>query len=127
MEITDMKLVKVGNDYVNPDKIISIEYVSLADINKRKIEVHLIDGLVVQEPVKTKQDIDNIISRLTGTDVVECAKKIRDCCQTYRDNAETDYCQGCPFWYKGVYFTGCLLKDSTYNEVDNPGDWELDD
>lgn len=123
----DMKLVKIGDDYINPDKVISIEYVPYADINKRKIEVHLVNGLVAQEHVKTKSDIDNIISRLTGTDVVECAKKIRDCCQTYRDNAETDYCQGCPFWYKGVYFTGCLLKDSTYNEVDNPGDWELDD
>lgn len=121
-----MKLVKIGDDYVNPDKVISIEYVSYADINKRKIEVYLTDGLVVQEHVKTKQDIDDIINRLTSTDVIECARKIRGCCQAYRYNAETNYCQGCPFWYKGDCFTGCILQDSRRNEVDNPGDWDLD-
>lgn len=54
------------------------------------------------------------------------AKEISKCCQYYRYNAETDYCHGCPFWYKGDYFTGCILQDSRYNEVDNPGDWDLD-
>lgn len=117
----DMKLVKIGDDYVNPDKVISIEYVSYADINKRKIEVHLTDGLVVQEHVKTKQDIDNIINRLTSTDVIECARKIRDCCRTYREEPETGYCQGCPFWFKSDYCHGCILRDGA-----NPGDWDLD-
>lgn len=63
----------------------------------------------------------------TNNELIECAKKIRDCCREYRYNPDTDYCHGCPFWYKGVYFTGCILQDSRYNEVDNPGDWELDD
>ena len=121
-----MKLVKIGDDYINPDKVISIGNIFYADINKRKIEVHLIDGLVVQENVKTKQDIDNIINRLTSTDVIECARKIRDCCQTYRKNPETGYCQGCPFWYKSGDGSGCVLRDDKYNEVDNPGDCDLD-
>lgn len=63
---------------------------------------------------------------MTKTDLWECAKRIKECCQTYRDNPKTDYCQGFPFWYKGDYFTGCILQDSRRNEVDNPGDWDLD-
>lgn len=120
-----MKLVKIGDGYINPDKVISIEYVPYADINKCKIEVHLVNGLVAQEHVKTKSDIDNIISRLTGTDVVECAEQIRDCCQYYRDNENTDYCRGCPFFDSEL--NGCILTDSWYNEIDNPGDWYLDE
>lgn len=56
----------------------------------------------------------------------EYAKKISECCQYYRDDAETNYCRGCPFFYNGAYFKGCPLRDSWGNEVDNPGDWDLD-
>lgn len=63
---------------------------------------------------------------MTKTDLWECAKRIRECCQTYRDNPKTDYCRRCPFWYEGVSSTGCLLKDHRGYEIDNPGDWDLD-
>ena len=63
----------------------------------------------------------------TNDELIECAKKIRDCCREHRYNPDTDYCHGCPFWYKGIYFTGCILQDSWHNEVDNPGDWQLDE
>ena len=64
---------------------------------------------------------------LTKEELYDCAKKISQCCQAYRYNAETNYCHGCPFCYKGDYFTGCILQDSRRNEVDNPGDWCLDE
>lgn len=55
-----------------------------------------------------------------------CAKKISKCCQYYRDNVKTNYCHGCPFYQTDSYYTGCILRDSWRNEVDNPGDWDLD-
>lgn len=59
-------------------------------------------------------------------ELYDCARKINKCCQYYRDNAETDYCRGCPFFYNGSDFKGCILRDTWGNEVDNPGDWDLD-
>lgn len=64
--------------------------------------------------------------KMTKEELWDCAKKISRCCQYYRDNAETDYCRGCPFFYNGSDFKGCILRDTWGNEVDNPGDWDLD-
>lgn len=55
----------------------------------------------------------------------KCAEQIRDCCQYYRNNEDTNYCHGCPFFDDGL--KGCILTDSWYNEIDNPGDWYLDE
>lgn len=80
----------------------------------------------IDDGQKEKSDFEGDAGMLTKKELWGYAKKIRDCCQAYRYNAETNYCHGCPFWYKGDYFTGCILQDSRRNEVDNPGDWDLD-
>lgn len=64
--------------------------------------------------------------KMTKEELYGCARKISRCCQYYRDNAKTDYCRACPFWENGSYFKGCVLRDTWGNEVDNPGDWDLD-
>lgn len=60
--------------------------------------------------------------------IIDCAKKISKCCQYYRDNPETDYCHGCPFYQNDYRYSykGCILRDCWGNEIDNPGDWCLD-
>ena len=62
----------------------------------------------------------------TKEELRDCAKKISECCRYYRDNEKTDYCRACPFWENESYYTGCILLDRWRNEVDNPGDWDLD-
>lgn len=59
-------------------------------------------------------------------ELIECAKKVRDFCKSHQYNPKTNYCECCPFYYKGDYFTGCLLTDSRGNKVDSPEDWCLD-
>lgn len=118
-----MKLVKIGNEYVNPEQVVNVSCSRTMDGDKYVVSVYLIGGRVVKEVVTQRYSVKTVIERLTATstDIKACAKRIRDCCRTYRENPETGYCQGCPFWYKSDYCHGCILRDGT-----NPGDWDLD-
>lgn len=73
-----------------------------------------------------ESDFEGGLRMLNKEELYDCARKISQCCQYYRDNAKTNYCRSCPFFYNGSYFKGCILRDTWGNEVDNPGDWDLD-
>lgn len=117
-----MGLVKIGEGYVNTEQIC---YISLNGI-PHSIRVKMVDGECLDFPYETQEEFKKIQDTLMGNvtyDVMACAKKIRDCCKTYRYNSETNYCEGCPFYR---YFIGCILQDRRRNEIDNPGCWNLD-
>ena len=80
----------------------------------------------VDDGQNEESDFEGGLRMLTKEELYDCARKINKCCQYYRDNAETGYCRGCPFFYNGSHFKGCILRDTWGNEVDNPGDWDLD-
>lgn len=80
----------------------------------------------VDDGNNVESDFKGDVWMLTKEELYSCAKKISQCCQYYRDNAKTNYCRGCPFFYNGSHFKGCILRDVCGNEVDNPGDWDLD-
>lgn len=120
-----MSLVKIGKGYVNTE---NISYISLEGV-PYSIRVKMVDGEYLDFPYKNQEEFEKIQDILTCSgnyNIMACARKIRNCCQTYRKNPETGYCQGCPFWYKSGDGSGCVLRDDKYNEIDNPGDWDLD-
>lgn len=120
-----MGLIRIGDGYVNTEQI---SYISLKG-TQSSIRVKMVDGEYLDFPYKTRTEFEKIQDTLTCSglyNIMACAKKIRDCCQFYRYNPETNYCEGCPFYQKDSYFTGCILQDGRRNEVDNPGDWCLD-
>ena len=120
-----MSLVKIGKGYVNTD---NISYVALEG-TPYSIRVKMVNGEYLDFLYNNQKEFEEIQDAITCSGnygIMACAKKIRNCCQTYRKNPETGYCQGCPFWYKSGDGSGCVLRDDKYNKVDNPGDWDLD-
>lgn len=115
-----MSLVKIGKGYVNTE---NISYIALEGTPK-SIRVTMVDGEYLDFPYKNQEEFEKIQDALTCSGnygIMACAKRIRDCCRTYREEPETGYCQGCPFWFKSDYCHGCILRDGA-----NPGDWDLD-
>ena len=117
-----MKLVDIRGQMINTEYITNIWY----DYSPggSSIEITMLNGNKIPFPVSDRKEYEEIVRKLNPTEdinIIDCAKRIRDCCRTYRENPETGYCQGCHFWYKSDYCHGCILRDGT-----NPGDWDLD-
>lgn len=120
-----MDLVKIGNEYVNPEQVVSVSYSRTMDGDKYVVSVYLVGGRVVKEVVKQSYSVKTVIERLTTTsiDIKACARKIKEYC------AERAYgrCKSCALYDNGC-FVGHAYKDELTDsyDVDYPLDWDLD-
>lgn len=119
-----MNLVKIGNEYVNPEQVVNVSYSRTMDGDKYVVSVYLIGGRVVKEVVMQRYGIKTVIERLTttSTDIKACARKIKEYC-TYGK------CDNCIFHSNGRCFTQPEVEDNYYNEEPAPIfpiDWDLD-
>lgn len=119
-----MKLVKIGNEYVNPEQVVNVSHSRTMDGDKYVVSVYLIGGRVVKEVVKQRYSVKTVIERLTttSTDIKACARKIKEYC------AERAYgrCESCALYNNGC-FVGHAYKDELTHSysVEAPLDWEV--
>ena len=119
-----MKLVKFGNEYVNPEQVVNVSHSRTMDGDKYVVSVYLIGGRVVKEVVKQRYSVKTVIERLTttSTDIKACARKIKEYC------AERAYgrCESCALYNNGC-FVGHAYKDELTHSysVEAPLDWEV--
>lgn len=119
-----MKLVKIGNEYVNPEQVVNVSYSRTMEGDKYVVSVYLIGGRVVKEVVKQRYSVKTVIERLTttSTDIKACARKIKEYCA---ERAYGRY-ESCALYNNGC-FVGHAHKDEFTDsyDVDSPLDWKV--
>lgn len=119
-----MKLVKIGNEYVNPEQVVNVSCSRTMDGDKYVVSVYLVGGRVVKEVAAQRYDVKTVVERLTAesADVKECARKIKEYCA----ERAFDKCKSCALYNDGC-FVDHAYKDELTDDysVDPPLDWEV--
>lgn len=110
-----MDLVKIGNEYVNPEQVVNVSYSRNMDGDKYVVSVYLTNGKVVKEVVKQNYAIHTVIERLTTMDIKIYAKRIKNYCE------EHDNCDTCVYKDRG-----CFIFEENGSVANRPEWWNVD-
>ena len=119
-----MKLVKIGNKYVNSDYITGI-WVSPFKTEDHMfiINIGFVNNKTMEVCTTDISEIDGIVNKAVDSDIVECAKKIKEYCARFAYGN----CRSC-----ALYRDGCFVDRKFDNNYDNeninvfsPLDWEV--
>lgn len=61
-----MKLVKIGNNFINPDKVVNIRPLKYEGLDKYKLEIQLDSGLLIQEDINGERELKDTLFKLGG-------------------------------------------------------------
>lgn len=120
-----MKLIKIDNKYVNSDYITGIWVSPFKTKNDMfTIFIDFVNGETMEVHTLNIKDIDGIAKKIINSDIVECAKKIKEYCAGFAYGN----CRSC-----ALYRDGCFVNRKFDNNYDNeelnvfyPLDWEVE-